>query len=102
MTVYPQNMIKVVFPSSFVCSVDFADSYDSEVKYKEVFKTLAIQALYCKTDLREELIKTKMVKYLQKSVQRLSVSFDIIALLTLRGPLYIMMQYFTTQGNSCN
>ena len=29
-------MIKVIYFSSFVCSVDFADSYDSEVKYMEL------------------------------------------------------------------
>ena len=29
-------MIKVIYFSSFVCSVDFADPYDSEVKYMEL------------------------------------------------------------------
>ena len=31
----PQNMINVIHFSSFVCSVDFADSYDSEVELFE-------------------------------------------------------------------
>ena len=31
----PQKMINVIHFSSFVCSVDFADSYDSEVELFE-------------------------------------------------------------------
>ena len=32
----PQKMINVIHFSSFVCSVDFADSYDSEVEFLRV------------------------------------------------------------------